>query len=283
MCPGDMLQDRGQRTKEDRRALAEVGLPSPTRALARHPNQTSLTTSSLSFQPWRPFAMSLSTLPTSSSSTAAVRRYTTATAYLRDHYALENIVPTSTPSVDESELPTLLAQDTHAVSSSTFFPPSTNGFVLSRVIEDAHTLELQWVSFSKGSNAVPGADADSKLFAELDEEQATLPPVRFVFPSRLVPNPSFIISATEGDTRELHVYALTEAGYLYVLRFAEPRLFYSLPEEDDEWCEEHTVPSLEARTPIMMHGVAEGRVTVACSDGFAVALGLADGTGQFSF
>lgn len=220
---------------------------------------------------------------------AAVRKFTTSTSYLIDQDAIEVVIPTSTPASEQYDsLGGHLAQESHAHSSTTFFPPgaSTTGFIISRVIEDRYTLELRWTSFIKGPS--PGlmraSMQDGAPFTELDDERATLSPVRFIFPARIVPDPAFIVHTTDTGAKELHLYVVTEAGHFYVLRFDQARLFYALDHaSDNEWCEEIKVTSLDGRSPVLVHGVDEGRVIVACSDGFAVALTLAEGAGQCAY
>lgn len=247
-------------------------------AAAVHPNSTVLTSSRLSFLPWRPAPMSLVR-----SGSAPVQLFTTATAFLDDHEAQEVFVPTNTPVDDTPEPPAALAQEGHALATSTFFPPDSNGFILSRIVENGYTLELQWLSFTKGSSHWMQDDEEREgPFAELDNEPATLPPVRFVFPARLVPSPAFVVTVGDDGQRELQVYAVTEKGYLYALRFAQPRLFYTLA-EDAEWCEEFKIASLEGKLPVLVHGVDEARVLVASADGFAASVGIAEGASRSPF
>ncbi|GAA5902615.1 hypothetical protein JCM5296_000723 [Sporobolomyces johnsonii] len=211
-------------------------------------------------------------------------RYSTATAFLEhatttDDYLYE--VPSSAP-LPKFTPPPLLAQADHALSSSTFFPPyaGTDGFVLARIVGDAYELELRWVAFSRrgGVQAVEPAamdeDSSASPFADLDAHPGTLRPVRFTFPARLVPNPSFAILESTG---QLQVYCLTEAGYLYVLSFPLESLFYTPTLANEPWSEEFRVVSLEGRTPVLVQGVDEGRVVVGCADGFAVGIEIVEG------
>ncbi|GAA5962589.1 hypothetical protein JCM21900_000955 [Sporobolomyces salmonicolor] len=205
-------------------------------------------------------------------------RYSTATAFLEHASTADDFhyeVPSSAP-LPKSAPPSLLAQADHALSSSTFFPPyaRTDGFVLARIVEDAYQLELRWVAFSRRGQhqAVEQAmdeDPSASPFADLDAHPGTLPPVRFIFPARLVPNPSFAILES---TSQLQVYCLTEEGYLYVLSFPLESLFYQPTLANEPWSEEFRIESLAGRTPVLMQGVDEGRIVVGCADGFTVGL-----------
>lgn len=193
--------------------------------------------------------------------------YTTATTFLEHASTIEHIthqVPTNSIASEEAESTPLLDLD-HASSSSTFFPTSSTGFILSRIIENSYTLELRWVSFARGASM-----ETQGRFAELDE-QGTLPPVRFVFPSPLVSIPFL---SMPDDEEVLDVCALTEAGYVYALSFTGGSLFYSTAMEDNEWSIEHRASSLEGRTPVISSGVDEGRVIIGCSDGYTCLVEL---------
>ncbi|BGP36873.1 hypothetical protein JCM10449v2_000775 [Rhodotorula kratochvilovae] len=212
---------------------------------------------------------------------AGLPRYTTATAFLEHCSTLDLLsypVPTAAP-IDDSAPPPALAQPDHALYSATWVPraqddAASTGFVLARVVEDAYALELRWTAFSR-SPASSAQGSSGNAFADLDAHPGTLPPVRFVFPSRLVPAPAFVVSAS---TSRLQVACLTEAGYLYTLSFPLATLFYDEKHlAGDDWCEEFKVDSLDGRTPVVMHGVDEGRVIVGCEDGFAVSVEIAQG------
>ncbi|GAA5890373.1 hypothetical protein JCM8208_002795 [Rhodotorula glutinis] len=220
---------------------------------------------------------------------ADLARYTTATAFLEHCSTLDLLsypVPTSAP-VDETAPPPALAQADHALYSSTWFPrahdgaPQSTGFVLARIVEDAYALELRWVAFSRGSNngTTASTGSSSNPFADLDSHPGTLPPVRFVFPSRLVPSPAFVVStSTSPSSSRLQLACVTEAGYLYTLSFPLATLFYDDEHlAGDDWCEEFKIDSLEGRVPVLAHGVDEGRVIVGCEDGFAVSVEIAQG------
>ncbi|BGP29003.1 hypothetical protein JCM10296v2_000739 [Rhodotorula toruloides] len=215
-------------------------------------------------------------------------RYTTATAFL-EHASTADFfsytVPTSAP-IDESAPPPTLAQEDHALASSTWFPTAeeggqSTGFVLSRIVEDAYTLELRWCAFSRTARQEGHSmdqDGTANAFEDLDKHPGTLPPVRFTFPSRLVPTPSFVVIASSSTDKQLQIYCLTEAGYLYILTFPLSSLFYAAEGlGEGEWSDEYKVESLEGRTPVLVQGVDEGRVVVGCTDGFAVCVELAEG------
>ncbi|GAA5831797.1 hypothetical protein JCM11251_003887 [Rhodosporidiobolus azoricus] len=222
-------------------------------------------------------------------------RFTTTTAFLESCSTLEVLnytVPTSSP-IDESAPPARIDQaDDHALESSTFFPSGmgSTGFVLSRTVEDGFVLELRWCAFSRGSSPPAGqqlramdqddgsaSPSPANPFADLDAHPGTLPPVRFVFPARLVPSPSFTLSP---DNTHLEVYAVTTAGNLYVLSFPIESLFYGadLAEEGEgaEWSDEFRLESLVGRTPVLMKGTEDGRVVVACEDGHVACVDFTD-------
>ncbi|GAA5878145.1 hypothetical protein JCM3774_004309 [Rhodotorula dairenensis] len=212
---------------------------------------------------------------------AATAPYTSASAFLEHASTVEGLsytVPTSAP-VEEVAPTPLLDQQDHALYSSAFFPAQdvggdTTGFVLARVIEDAYTLELRWCAFSRTAPAPSGVrqdggDLPANAFAELDSHPGTLPPVSFVFPSRLVPNPSFVVLEATGDSsRQLQVFCVTEAGYLYTLTFPLPSLFYATDVlAEGNWSAENKVESLEGRTPVLLHEVDEDRIVIATAEG----------------
>ncbi|GAA6035119.1 hypothetical protein JCM8097_006370 [Rhodosporidiobolus ruineniae] len=233
---------------------------------------------------------------------ASTSRYSTASAFLETcstQDIVTHTVSTSAPVDDSPVTPALAQPDDHALSTTTFFPPSTsstapasNGFVLSRLVEDAYALELRWVAFARGpvagtgdqdmgdGSADEGQQGQASPYADLDSHPGILPPVRFVFPSRLIPSPSFALSP-EGT--HLEVFAVSEAGYLYVLTFPLESLFYGddLGSADaEDWSDEFKLESVEGRTPVLMQGVEDGRVIVACEDGFVACVDFAgeDGT-----
>ncbi|KDE05151.1 hypothetical protein MVLG_04492 [Microbotryum lychnidis-dioicae p1A1 Lamole] len=248
-------------------------------------------------------------LPCGAPRTKAVTQwsYTSACAFVADHDAHEIAVPsTSTTTPDHSRRATL-AQDDHALSSSTLFLPQSSqhgGHVLARVVDQGYCLELSYNAFTVGNR-----DDNTSFALDLGSSNQQWPPVRFVFGSKLVPQPYLVLvspsqddddddSPTAKHEGELQIYALTESGHLHVLHFSLPKLFYSstaFDEADDDdddnkpnldrtasgrphhrWCEEFTVSCLVNRTPVLMHGVDVSRVVVACADGFAASLVIAD-------
>lgn len=215
--------------------------------------------------------------------------FTTSSAFLESCSTSDILTYTvaTSATIDESAPRPVLAQpDDHALSSSTFFPSqqNTTGFILSRVVEDAFALELRWVAFSRSrgdeietEEGQPGSS--SNAFADLDKHPGTLPPVRFVFPARLVPG-AVAAFALAPDGKHLEVYAVTEARYLYVLTFPLETLFYGADlagEDAPEWSDEFKLESLEGRTPVLMKGIEDGRVVVACADGFVACMDFATG------
>lgn len=224
---------------------------------------------------------------------APVAPYTVASAFLEHASiaeALSYTVPTAAP-VDETAPTPLLDQQDHALYSSTFFPNrddggDTTGFVLARVIEDAYTLELRWCAFSKsqgGGDRQLGQPDAANAFAELDAHPGTLPPVSFVFPSRLVPEPAFFVLEAGGAStgRQLQIFCVTEAGYLYTLTFPLPTLFYASETlAQGRWSVESKVESLEERTPVLLHGVDQDRVLIATAEGQLVCAELTANGGE---
>lgn len=195
--------------------------------------------------------------------------WTTATAFLTSNdEIITYTIETASPAIDQSFIsPPALAQNDHSISSTTFFPRQSNGFISARVIEDGYVLELKWVTLLRGSMAPGRQNVEESYFVELDNSKMDLPPVRFIFPSRIISTP-FICSGEESTS--VQVRMVTEEGYLYALKFTETTLFYADLGEHGEWSEEYKVISLEGRTPVLLHGVSEGSVVIACLDGFIV-------------
>ena len=203
-------------------------------------------------------------------------RYTTCTSFL-EHCSTSTVltytVPTSYP-ISSLSPPPLLSQEDHALYSQTLFPSSpSTGFILSRIIEDGYTLELRWVAFTRGEEKEKQGG-----FEELDKHPATLTSVRFIFPSRLIPSPSFTY-----QEETLQVCAITEAGLMYTLSFAtKDGLFYDGKiGGNEEWSEEFLVEGLQGKEPVLMKGAEEGRVVVACKDGTSLVVEIAEGQGTF--
>jgi nuclear pore complex protein Nup160 len=199
---------------------------------------------------------------------------TTASAYLPSTDDIVSFtIPTKSPvSQLESTIPTL-AQSDQAISSTSFFPSHSrcSGFVLARVVEDGYVLELRWMTFVRGSRLEMemGREGETENpFAELDDSSSDLPPIRFIFPARIVSNPFLTLVV---GSQALQVRILTHEGYLYSLMFKDSTLFYSSELADrDDWSEEYKVGSLEGRRPALLHGVAEGFVVIGCTDSFLV-------------
>lgn len=225
---------------------------------------------------------------------AATAPYTTASAFLEHASTVEGLsytVPTAAPIEPVAPTP-LLDQQDHALYSTAFFPSqdvggNTTGFVLARVIEDAYTLELRWCALSRNAPAPSGVRQDggalpANAFAELDSHPGTLPPVSFVFPSRLVPTPTFAVLEASGDSgRQLQVFCVTEAGYLYTLTFPLPSLFYAADVlAEGNWSAENRVEALEGRTPVLLHEVDEDRVVIATAEGQLVCAELTANAGR---
>ncbi|GAA5995481.1 hypothetical protein JCM5350_004602, partial [Sporobolomyces pararoseus] len=184
------------------------------------------------------------------------RFLTVATSFL-EHSSTDTIlnytVPTDSTIEETCPVPILNQPVDHALYSSSWFPPNstTNGFVLSRILEDGYTLELRWVAFTKDDISLDqDGDGRDERFRELEQHPATLAPVRFTFPSRLIPDPSFNIVSTFSEEEEeqeedvegeevLQVSTVSEAGYYYSLNFPLDTLFYSLQQgTENDWSQE---------------------------------------------
>ncbi|GAA5990570.1 hypothetical protein JCM5350_001037, partial [Sporobolomyces pararoseus] len=125
------------------------------------------------------------------------------------------------------------------------------------------------------------------------QHPATLAPVRFTFPSRLIPDPSFNIVSTfseeeeeqEEDVEEeevLQVSTVSEAGYYYSLNFPLDTLFYSLQQgTENDWSQEFKVEGLQNKVPVLMKGVPQqpGSLVIACKDGTNLLVELAQDRG----
>ncbi|KAK4699982.1 hypothetical protein P7C70_g6268, partial [Phenoliferia sp. Uapishka_3] len=209
-------------------------------------------------------------LPTSQRYTS----FNTATAFLElctTQGFVEHTVPTETLASDTPERPPFLAQsDDHALHSTTFFNPNDrSSFVLSRIIDDGYALELSNVSYTAGPSSSATATSSAKGH---QQRTRTLPPVRFSFPSRLIPNPAFSIL----DNGDLQVHALTDEGYLYVLWFSGQTWFNEPALEDEVWSAEFKVEGLEGKVPVGLWAVDERRVVVAAEDGSAFVVQVDD-------
>ncbi|SCV68913.1 BQ2448_1034 [Microbotryum intermedium] len=246
-------------------------------------------------------------LPFRSSSPGPVSQwsYTSACAFVADHDAHEITVPSTSATTPDEARCSSLAQDDHALATSTLFLPQLSqhgGHVLARVVDQGYCLELSYSAFTVVNGEHESNNSASSPL-ELGSSNQQWPPVRFVFRSKLVPQPYLVLvdpaqdgndanGSTPKHEGELQIYALTESGSLHVLHFALPKLFYlssafDEADEDDDgattatgrphrWCEEFTVSCLNNRTPVLMHGVDVSRVVVACADGFAASLVIAD-------
>lgn len=214
-------------------------------------------------------------------------RFTTASVLLELCSTVDTLsysVPTGSPLSDLPQPEPVLAQQDHALHSLSFFPPpnslrpgNEHGFVLARIIEDGYTLELRWIAFTTGQGhgaGGAGGGGKGKGKAELDGPPA-LPPVRFVFPARLVPDPT--LSIRTGDEPSLEVLALTEAGYLYALSFPADSLFYDPALQNEQWSEEFSIDALQHRVPVLVHAVDEGRLVIGSSDGHVLSVEVLEG------
>jgi len=73
---------------------------------------------------------------------------------------------------------------------------------------------------------------------------------------------------------------------LYTLNFdTKGGLFYDglIATTEEEWSEEFWVEGLQGKEPVLMKGVEEGRVIVACADGSSLVVEIAEGQGKLAF
>lgn len=197
------------------------------------------------------------------------RSYTSALAFnAPPTELLAHPIPTASPVSQSPERSPILAQRDHALYSSTFFPPSSAGFVTARVVGDGYVLELRWVNFI--TDARTRSRSDEGEFAELDQ-QHSLPPVHFVFPAPLLPTPTFYLTA-EG----LQVLVATEEAYFYSLVFTTSALFYSPTLAEEDYSVEYKLPTLDGHNPVLLHAVEQGKVVIACADGFLLSVEIED-------
>ncbi|KAK4058160.1 hypothetical protein OIO90_000899 [Microbotryomycetes sp. JL221] len=232
------------------------------------------------------------------SNIAPERAFATATTFLHDLEPKTVVVPTRFPvsSSSAAASPELSLHASLASTSLVVFPhqrASTNdasqhgqsstrkkrqrSAIMARTVDNGYSLQLELVATTTSSSSASGALASPSPR-----------PVKLEFPSRLLPTPSVVLLDDEADTPdELQVYAVTEAGLLYVMRFTGPRLFYSQFQQDEQddvtWCEEYKIQHFanaialgSTNVPVLMHGVDEAHIVVASSDGSAVSIVLSD-------
>ncbi|KAM0793063.1 hypothetical protein ACM66B_000549 [Microbotryomycetes sp. NB124-2] len=226
---------------------------------------------------------------------AAARQYTTATTFLADTHTRTVVVPSRYPSSSSSNngANNGATCSQHAHTSSIALPDTANtrGFILARTVDDGYTLQLEYTALAASTSA---SNSSTTPFDALDAATASAAslnkpspcPVKLSFPARLAPSPALLF-VEQQDTHaalELQVYAVTDHGILYVLRFATNHLFYDDLDdsEDQTWCEEYKISHFAnpQGLPVLMHAVQEAHVIVASSDGSAVSVVLPDRGGS---
>ncbi|KAK4054756.1 hypothetical protein OIV83_000680 [Microbotryomycetes sp. JL201] len=213
-----------------------------------------------------------------------MRAFTTATAFLAETDPKIIVVPTRFP-VPEQQAPRVAYASSHASTSSLAFPDglATRGFVLARTVDDGFSVQLEWTGFAASTQTTSARQTpldalDAATVSAASLARPSPAPVKFEFPSRVVPSPMllFVDQADQGSTFELQLYAVTDAGVLYVLRFTGEHMFYDeLADSDDQtWCEEYKINHFahSAGVPALAHVVQEARIIVASSDGHTGSL-----------
>ena len=159
----------------------------------------------------------------------------------------------------------------HAVHASA--DPATG--LLLRVINNGRTLELSSVGLSSSK----GKQSSSTIVLAR--------PVRFIFPSALLPTPTVFASPATGY---IHLLALTESGHLHRLSFPasvgsstgggpssgrgqrSPTSWEAVLDRAD-WADEYTVHALQTgRETTVFHAADEQTVLVGTADGTMVRL-----------
>ncbi|KAI0309306.1 nucleoporin Nup120/160-domain-containing protein, partial [Amylostereum chailletii] len=146
------------------------------------------------------------------------------------------LVPTSRRNAPLPPLPSESEPPAEHASFASVFHSTQTGTVLIRVIH--HGLILELVSMSTPT-----------------------PPIRFVFPAAILPNPAILL----WHGRELHVLAVTSMGSLYrlVLPLRSPSLLWG-EHMGNNWCREYYVRS--------MQDTVQGVVQVQSTHSVAIAL-----------
>lgn len=183
----------------------------------------------------------------------------------------EFTVPTSAPARPISEIESTSEFDLqfeHALSNSVLLPASL-GFAIARVIDNGKVLELRWSSFTRKADANEMQTEYDNPGPYTDLDEAALPPVRFVFPQRIVPS---IALVEHPNKSAIFVTVLTENGYLFRLTFTGPGYFCYPEYFPEQYSTEYAVSLLTDRTPVLLHGIDCDTILIACTDGTLIKL-----------
>lgn len=197
---------------------------------------------------------------------------------LHTHLSSVHLPPVVVP-VPSSET----TQDEEPTSSSSARPHPSHALhasadaqtgLLVRVINNGLTVELSSIAPTKKGKAASSVVALAR-------------PVRFIFPSALLPSPTVFASPA---TRYIHILALTESGYLHRLSFpastgsaasggpsgargSRSTSSWEAVLDSGDWADEYNVQALQhGRTTTVFHAADEQTVIVGTADGTMVRL-----------
>lgn len=107
------------------------------------------------------------------------------------------------------------------------------------------------------------------LIVELISLSTETPPIRFVFPYTVLPNPSLVL----WDSSELHVLVVTASGSLYrlVIPIQSPQQLWSTPMVNN-WCREYHLKSVQDSVQGLVHVHDAHALVLALTDGSLIRL-----------
>ena len=107
------------------------------------------------------------------------------------------------------------------------------------------------------------------LIIELVSLSTETPPIRFVFPYTVLPNPALVL----WESRELHVLAVTASGSLYrlVIPIQSPRQLWSTPMVNN-WCREYHLKNVQDTLQALVHVHDPHSLVLALTNGSLIRL-----------
>ena len=107
------------------------------------------------------------------------------------------------------------------------------------------------------------------LIIELVSLSTETPPIRFVFPYTVLPNPALVL----WESRELHVLAVTASGSLYrlVIPIQSPRQLWSTPMINN-WCREYHLKNVQDSLQALVHVHDPHSLVLALTNGSLIRL-----------
>lgn len=192
---------------------------------------------------------------------------------------------------DDDDLSQFL-HPSHASNAKSFFPSSVGldslGFLVVRVIENGHCLELRWCGLickqdGEGDEASEEQDEVDDPFEELDGEPVW-PAVRIRLGlgwGKVVPGIGIYLDH-DSDLRKttINILALTTSGILHKFRFRAPSFFYSdlSTSESFDWNVQYRIDGV-GYAPIPGVGGSEGGLVMGKRP---VLMHLVEGAGAYA-